>query len=230
MNSGDVNISKVSDAIDSLLNRPCWTKKEVTFYRMLVSKVKEYSNKLPKPKESPLRDLSNDIKDIQGNIALQPWFKHSNNQGTITELFRHMKIAKCRHQGSPEAHNYRYRLELKLGNGTGRETPHLVMEVARDMHANTTLPYHFRVYYGTGANKGHIAAYTPGKSKGHTLPEYDYLVRIFPSLERHEIICLAIELVLYYDVDSIMAKLPIGNNYPITLQQLMKGIVNGLEF
>jgi hypothetical protein len=97
------------------------------------------------------------------------------------------------------------------------------MEVAKCTHTNV-LPYHFRVYYELDSNKGHIAAFTPGKTDKHTLPEYDQLKKILPTLEKHEIICLAIELILYYDVDGIMSRLPIGNNYPISLFRLMEGI------
>lgn len=231
MTESDISIIKVSDAIDGLLDRPHWTRREFAFYQMLVSKVKEYQNRLPKPEPTststaelqPLRDLSSDIADIYNNIAPQPWYMQSDNQGTITDLFRHMKIVECEHRGGPNAHNYRYKLDLKLNDRT-----HLIMDTARDPRASSSPPYHFRVYYELNGNKGHIAAFTPGKSKGHKLPEYDHLIRMFPSLKRYEIVCLAIELVLYYDVDGIMAKLPIGNSYPITLHQLLIGIVNGL--
>lgn len=218
------DIIEVSDAIDGLLDRSKWTRHEFAFYHMLVSKVREYQSHLPIPKTSPSIDLSFDIADIYDNIKLQRWYQKSNNQGTIYSLFQNMKIVDCKHQGGPEAHNYHYRLDLLLRP----ENIHLIMDVARDARSSDQYPYHFRVYYELGGNKGHIAAYNPGKTKCNTLPEYDHLTRILPSLERYEIICLAIELVMYYDVDEIMRKLPIGNSYPITLTKLMKGIIGSL--
>lgn len=211
----------ISKAIDKLLDRPKWTRHELAFYQMLLSKVREYRDHLPRTNRAPkpIRDLSNDITDIRNNMTNQPWFRASNNQGSIMELYGSMKIVECKHQGGPEAHNYHYRLDLELHGGI-----HLVMEVVRDARTSARPPYHFRVHYESHGVKGHIAAYTPGKSKGHQLPEYDHLSRILPGLARHEIVCLAIELVIYYDVDNIMSKLPLGNSYPITLIQLMDAI------
>jgi hypothetical protein len=221
----NTDIIEVSDAIDGLLDRPRWTRREFEFYQMLVSKVREYRSHLPSQKKGPLKDLSSDIAEIYGNIKLQPWYQKSNNKGTIAGLFQNMKIVDCKHQGDPEAHNYHYRLDLLI---RPENSIRLIMDVARDARSSDQYPYHFRIYYELGGNKGHITAYTPGKSKCHTLPEYNHLSRIFPSLERHEIICLAIELVLYYDVDGLMGKLPIGNSYPVTLTKLMKGIIDGI--
>lgn len=231
MEMSDINIIKVSDAIDDLLDRPQWTRREYAFYQMLIAKAKQYSIKAgartakSRP-NGPVKDLSSDINDIHDNIQSQPWFQVSSNQGTILSLFNNMKLLECIHQGGPEAHNYHYRLDLLLGQRNGL---HLIMDVARDPRTAARPPYHFRVYYELGSSKGHIAAYTPGKSKGHHLPEYDHLTKLLPTLERHEIICLAIELVLYYDVDNVMSKLPLGNIYPVTLKQLMDGIINNIS-
>lgn len=220
----DIDIIKVSDAIDELLNRTKWTRRELSFYHMLLSKVRHYRNRLPNAPASPVRDLSGDTADIHANIVCQRWYQTSHNQGTISSLYGNMRIKECKHQGEPGARNYHYKLDLVL---QGRI--HLIMEVMRDARSTVQYPYHFRIYYELqGGCKAHIAAYTPGKTKGHSLPEYENLRNIFPSLQKHEIVCLAIEMVLYYDVDHIMEKLPLGNSYPITIGQLMKGIIDNL--
>jgi len=220
----DINIIKVSDAIDELLDKPKWSRKELSFYQMLLSKVRYYRNRLPNPDPRPVHDLSDDITDIHANIASQRWYQSSHNQGTISSLYGNISIKECIHQGGPSSHNYHYKLDLVL-----RDQIHLVMEVMRDPRSAHVQPYHFRIYYEVqGGCKGHIAAYTPGKTKGHTLPEYENLRRILPLMQKHEIVCLAIEMVLYYDVDHIMEKLPLGNSYPITIGQLMKGIIDNL--
>lgn len=216
-------ITDISNAIDSLLDRSKWTHKELAFYQMLISKVRQYRDHLPQTQPRPIRDLSDDIHDILGNIITQPWYQSSPNQGTITQLFSQMKVIECKHQGDLKAHNYQYKLVLKL-----QDNLHLVMEVVRDPRVCSKPPYHFRIYFELGGVRGHIAAFTPGKTKGHQLPEYDGLIKILPLLRKHEIVCLAIELVLYYDIDGIMAKLPLGNSYPITISQLMDGILQGL--
>lgn len=219
------DINKISDAIDELLDRPKWSQREFAFYQMLIVKVKQYQNFLPKSIDPahPIKNITDDIAEIMQNIREQTWFKSSHNQGTILDLIQNMTIPKCLHQGSPRDLNYHYRLVLAL-----KPSISLVMDVARDSRSTSSPPHHLRLYYESGRNKGHIAAFTPGigKKKGHTLPEYTILDRIFPSLKRHEIICLAIELLMYYDIDYVMSKLPIGNNYPITLTQLMNGITN----
>ena len=226
-----MDVVKVSDAIDKLLDRPHWSRKELVFYQMLISKVKQYQGRAstgaatdsPSIHPRPVKDLSSDIRDIGHNISSQKWYKKSNNQGTISGLIQGMRLAECQHRGQPDSHDYHYRIDLVLSNNV-----HLVMDIANDSRAILAPPYHFRVYFEYNSTKGHIAAYKPEGSKGHTLPEYDSLTRMFSGLERHEIICLAIELVIYYDVDEIMVKMPIGNNYPITLAKLMKGILQNL--
>lgn len=187
------DIIKVSDAIDSLLDRPLWTRREFAFYDMLVSKVRQYRDRLPKAEAKAKaegtprvpKDISGDISDIYNNIIVQPWYVRSNNQGTIAGLFQNTKILDCQHL---DTDNYHYRLELTLNDRI-----HLIMEVARDARSKGKSCYHFRVYFEQdGSYKGHIAAFTPGKSKGHVLPEYDQLTRMFPSLEKHEIIYIGV--------------------------------------
>ena len=216
-----MSINNVRNTIDSLLDRAKWTAKEFDFYHMLVSKVKEYQEKgrdhLDNKAEQPLKDISEDVKEIYNNIIHQIWYKLSDNKGTLAKLLHNMKIVKCIHTNNVKPHNYHYILDILL-----QDTIHLVINVARE-----TEKYTFRVYYEYNGNIGHIAALIPGQAK--SLPEYNCIEKIFPTLKRHESICLALELVLYYDVDHIMMKLPIGNNYPITMHQLMSGIVHGLK-
>lgn len=208
----------ISDAIDKLLDRPKWSRKEYAFYEMLVDKVRRYApgpaRPPVKPKPKPIKDTSSDIKDIYNNIQAQPWFTNSNNQGTISSIFHGMKVIDCKHRN--QHGHYQYRLDLQLDGGIK-----FVVNVVKQPNNSE---YAFRVYYERGSTKAHLTAYTPGQKKAHTLPEYEYLVKIFPNLERHEIVCLAIELVAYYDVDNIIMSLPIGNNYPVTLEQLIDGI------
>ena len=219
------DINRIGDAIDELLDRPRWSEHEFTFYQMLIKKVQQYREYLPKPIDpaNPVKNIDDDVNEIAQNLKEQPWFKNSHNQGTLLGLITCMKIKKCLHHGNPRDLNYHYRLEIALGH---TETLMLVMDVARDPRSSSSPPYHLRVYYETSGTRGHIAAFTPGnsKQKGHTLPEYVILERLLPRLARHEIICLAIEVLMYYDVDQVMAKLPMGNNYPITLSQLMDSI------
>jgi hypothetical protein len=134
-----------------------------------------------------------------------------------------MKIADCVHRTAASS-DYHYKLDLLLQGDI-----HLVMECAVAPRTGVGTEYHFRVYYEHSGIKGHIAAFTPGARKMHSLPEYNNIMKIFPTLERHEAICLALELVLYYDSDHVMVKLPLGNKYPITLPQLMDGILEGVQ-
>jgi hypothetical protein len=203
----------ISDAIDNLLDRPKWSRKELAFYKMLISKVQEYRSHYDN--KVPVKDLSADIREIQNNIESQLWYTKSPNRGTISDLFSTMRIVECKHQGQPGRAGYQYKLDLEL-----KYAIHLVMEVSKSESG-----YYFRVYYQLHGNKGHIAAYSAGTSSSHMqLPEYDVLARILPNLLRYEIVCLAIELVLYYDVDGIMSTLQLGNNYPVTLPQLVDAI------
>lgn len=225
----------IGDAIDKLLDRPKWTRKEYSFYEMLVDKVQRYAPGPVRPphrpstslKPVPIKDASADIMDIDNNIREQPWYENSNNQGTIASIFHGMKVLNCKHH--TQHGQYQYRLDLQLSNGIKFIVNVVKQSKSRrpDTDTDTDTEYAFRAYYeraGSGT-KAHIAAYTPGHSqKSHSLPEYDHLTRMFPTLERHEIVCLAIELIAYYDVDNVIMSLPIGNSYPVTLEQLINGI------
>jgi len=208
-------MNRISDAIDELLDRPKWSAKEQRFYEMLVSKVHKYRRQgRPKPRGSasppppslpPPSSPSSDINDIMQNIKDQQWYKASHNQGTIANLVSQLKIVNCSYSPEP----YIYNLELGIGQ----------CALLMSCKARGTL-FDFSFYYQHGSVTAYIAR-SGADTDLAALPDYQALIRIFPTLTRYEIVCLSIEILLYYDVDHIMSTLPIGQRYPISLASLL---------
>lgn len=220
-----MNIGQISLSIDKLLNVNKWSPKEHDFYQMLVHKVKEYqpvdavdalgAGAAQIPQETQDQASIDDIKELTDNITNQAWFKGSSNQGSIITLLSSLKIVKCVEQGEPDTSSYTFFLWLEFCNNISL---HITM-TGRSPRCS------LRIYFSrSGDSKAHIVAYFHNSKKGHTLPEYNKLCKILPQLTRSEIVCLAGELLLYYDVHHIMRLIPIGKRYPITLPDLLSRV------
>jgi hypothetical protein len=237
------DLRQISNSIDNLLDVYPWTHKEQDFYQMLIYKVEQYSEAIdsepaaapaaptatirklqrvvvtkPKPGAPKLapKPVINDITEIRNNIIEQSWFKSSANQGIITKLLDSLKVVKCVEHDVATEDAYAFSLVLSFH---GKLQLHIVMSGCYPL-------CRFRLYFEDpdSENKAFIAAYSYNSKKGHTLPEYAKLCKLFPSLTRAEIICFSSEILLYYDVHHVMKNIPIGNRYPITLPDLLRKV------
>jgi hypothetical protein len=210
-----MDLDQISNSIDKLLNVNPWTRKERGFYSLLLSKIEKYQNIAADAdaKTDAYSDI-NDVVEIQHNIKEQTWFKSSTNKHVITALLDSLKIVKCIQRGQPLDKSYSFIL---------------VLEFQSDIHMHIAMigcypQCQFRVYFEGSGLKAFVAAYSFDSKKGHTLPEYEKLCKLLPSLTRAEIVCFTSEILLYYDVHNVMKHIPMGNRYPVTFPKLLQKV------
>lgn len=184
-----MNLDAISSAIDKILDKPRWSKREHDFYNMLKNKVAKYNRTI------------DDRKEIMDNIRERPWYKGSNNQGTITTLIETLAVKECKYRNK-----YKYRLEITIGDA-------LLIMAIKDGR--------FQLYYKKGGLKAHIA--------GHNQPDYSELKKIFPSIQPYETVCIGIETALYYDIDQYVQTLPLSAKSTITIVDLINKIETCLK-
>lgn len=201
-----VNIDQVKNSIHNYLDQH-WSNNHMLFYQMLLDELKIF-----KQKAHYFKEFREDTKEIALNMKEQPWFKYSRNKNTIINLIQFAVVEKITNQ-----HGL-YNVLLKLNNNCWFEIEYYQKKKQ----------IKYRVSFRDQVNHAYICYYNNLKDNQHQLPDYIKVESMLPLLDRYDIIMLTNEIVMYYDIDNQLSKLPIGNKYPITLSLLAEKTVEKL--
>ena len=206
--SREVNTEHVRCSIENFLEQDKWNNNHLQFYEMLIDVARKYNKKA-----HHYKNFTNDNSDIINNIREQPWFSLSKNQELIITLLKNMYVESI-------TTNPAYTVRLKLGNNLW-----FMIEYLNRQHRGCK-EIKYRVSLCDNMDKhAYICYYSSKSQKSRKLPEYEGLEKYLPELSRYDIIMLANELIIYYDCDHSLTKIPIGHDYPLTLGKLALEII-----
>lgn len=193
---------QVKTSIDNFLGQEFWNNNHLQFYEMLLLTVKKYHKRA-----LYYKNFSNDNRDIINNIKEQPWFQYSKNQNRILALLGKMYVHEIKTEPA-------YILRLNFGCNLW-----FVIQYFKQNQTDDEVKY--RVSFCDNMDDhAYICYYSSKHPRSRKLPEYEKLENYINGLSRYDIIMLANELVIYYDCQYGVINLPIGHDYPLSLNKL----------
>ena len=213
------NITEISQSIDNLLSHP-WDNQECKFYQMLVEKVA-----LNKQKYVNFITYRNDSSELYDSIVAQKWYSKSQHKKQIESMIVSVTVNSLVETGkTSRGSSYKYHLDLNLKTcANHRRTDNKWVRLVVKYNQETDV---FVIYISRSTDTGSkdTCAYIANANDYEIkLPDYGNLAHYIP-LPKHEIICLITEIVIYYDVHQVIRHLPIGQQYPVSLAQLLNKI------
>jgi len=201
--SRTVNTEQVEQSIDDFLSQEIWNDNHLKFYEMLLRTAKKYSKNA-----YSYKNYSNDNRDIINNIQEQPWFQISKNQPKILHLLKNMHVQNI--ETDPA-----YVVRLNFNNNLWFVIEYL------DRQRKGKREVKYRVSFCDNMDDhAYICYYSSQHLRSRKLPEYERLEQYLTGLTRYDIIMLSNELVIYYDCDHHLSKIPMGHDYPLPLKKL----------
>lgn len=193
-----VNIKDISGAIDRLLKNDNWTQKHMDFYDMLCTKVNVY-----KTNARRYNEFKDDVPNLIMNVKEQHWFrmKPSIEQSVVLDTIRNIRVKKINISDKSQS------IVIDMPNDVTFTVKYIATPLSCNISFSRNNITGYAVRYGN--NIGYLR-----------LPEYEKLEEVLPTLKRSDIIHIANELIIYYDTKKLICKVPIGNDYPVTLKQL----------
>ena len=226
--SDNINIPDTCKAIDSILDVPVWNKRENSLFKQLRD---DYVTNTDFILKNKICELIEDKKIIMNNIKDQLWYIKSVHKLIIDRIVNNMNMEKYVCYSLDDA-LINFYLQLSFGKFKLRASFYFNV-------INATTNSFISVCTADGKNDAYLTYFVKSiglnesvNLKNMNIPEYDkiyYCTDMDKDLIGHmELVCIFSEIVLYYDKSGKIGDVPIGNNNPITLNEIINKINNEL--
>lgn len=233
-------LDAVSSHLDKLLDVPRWSEKELSYYKMLKSKVEKYQYKIR------LMELDDDTKQIKANIREQDWFRDSIHTTVINGYLDEMEIEHYSYDEQPidntsnqmlvesnlivrfPRSKFRLIIYFFVDPNQKIDVKGSTMKHIKTSKQSLTKFYAYVEDYNK-LNRSYIAYYDNEDSMGMNetikLPDLTQLlqiVKVGTPVSKLDLLRMFVEIILFYDESGKINRCFIGVNYPLTISHFLR--------